>query len=89
MQAVAQSFGFEIGRKLWTGTEPATPANPRSHGPEDNRGPRNLGMLEFPQGDMVMTGRPFGGLEDKGFANAVDRYIPGKRPAPSASHGHG
>jgi hydroxymethylpyrimidine pyrophosphatase-like HAD family hydrolase len=27
--------------------------------------------------------------EDKGFANAVAWFIPGTRPAPSASHGHG
>ena len=89
MQAVAQSFGFEIGRKLWTGTEPATPANPRSHGPEDDRGPRSLAMLEFPQGDMVMTGRPFAGIEDKGFANAFDWYIMGTHPAPSTRPDHG
>ena len=27
--------------------------------------------------------------ENEGFANAFDRFIPGTRPAPSASFGHG
>jgi len=73
-----------IGCRLWNGNKPATPADPRSHGPEGDQGPRSLAMFEFAQGEMAMAGIPFAGIEDKGFTNAFDWRIPGTRPAPSA-----